>query len=311
MDRRAFLAGTAACGLLAAPVRADALTRYAIGFQKNGVLIVARNQKLIEAALAPQNIAVDWVEFPSGPPLLEAMNAGSIDFGTTGDTPAIFAQAARADVVYVAALPSRGRNSAILVPKESPIRGLADLRGRTLAFTKGSSAHNVALAALDRAGLTYADIQPVYLAPGDATAAFARGAVAAWSIWDPFYAAAELNAGARTLARGDDLLGATNSFFLANGTFAQAHPDVVRSTIAALQAAGRWAEAHKGAVAQALSDATGVPLAVQARTAERGEFLVTPLTPAIVATQQAVADRFAALKLIPRPITVAERVWAG
>jgi len=289
---------------------AEALKEFNVGFQKNGVLVVARQQQLIETALADEGIQVNWIEFQAGPPLLEALNVGSIDFGTTGDSPPIFAQAAGADLLYVAALPAKGNNSAILVPKDSEIRTLADLKGHTLAFTKGSSAHNVAIAALEKAGLTYGDIEPVYLSPADGGAAFSSGSVDAWSIWDPFYAAAELNYGARVLASGPEILGQTNSFFLANGTFTKAHPEIVAQAIDALGQAGEWANANKDKVAEALSQATGVPVETQKLTAERGEFTVTPVTPEIVATQQQVADRFAKLNLIPEPIKVSDVVWS-
>lgn len=290
---------------------AEELKTFNVGFQKNGVLVVARQQRLIEEALADEGIKVNWIEFQAGPPLLEALNVGSIDFGTTGDSPPIFAQAAGADLLYVAALPSKGRNSAILVQKDSPLKTLADLKGHSLAFTKGSSAHNVAIAALEKAGLTYEDVKPIYLSPADAGAAFATGSVDAWSIWDPFYAGAELNSGARVLAAGPEVLDQTNSFFLANGTFTKAHPDIVKQAIGALGKAGEWANANKDKVAEALSEATGVPVAVQKLTAERGEFTVTPVTPEIAAGQQKVADRFAKLGLIPAPIAIADVVWTA
>ncbi len=313
MNRRHFLGSAAIAGLsLSAGItaaRAQGITRFNIGFQKNGVLVVARNQRLIEKALEPRGISVNWVEFQAGPPLLEAMNVGSIDFGTTGDTPPIFAQAANAEIVYAAALPSRGRNSAILVPEASEIGTLTDLRGKKLAFTRGSSAHNVAVAALEKAGLTLDDVQPVFLSPADAGAAFASGSIDAWSIWDPFYAGAELNQKARVLAGGEEILGTTNSFYLANSRFANAHPEILQASIDALGEAGRWAEANLDGVAEALAQATGVPVAIQKLTAERGEFEVTPVTPEIIAQQQAVADRFAQLQLIPAPIDVASRVW--
>lgn len=314
MSLKSLVYGAAALAVLAVAgtaATAAELTEFNIGFQKNGVLVVARNQQLIEKALADEGIKVNWIEFQAGPPLLEAMNVGSIDFGTTGDSPIIFAQAAGADVVYAAALPSKGNNSAILVAKDSKIASVADLKGRKLAFTKGSSAHNVAVAALEQAGLTYADIEPVYLSPADAGAAFATGSVDAWSIWDPFYAGAEINQGARVLAAGPEILGKTNSFFLANGSFAKAHPDILKQAIAALGEAGEWANTHKDGVAQALSDATGVPLEIQKLTAQRGEFTVTPVTDEISATQQEVADRFAKLKLIPAPIVIKDIVWTA
>ncbi|BBE74243.1 aliphatic sulfonate ABC transporter substrate-binding protein [Oharaeibacter diazotrophicus] len=312
MFRRHFLKAAAAlaAATLALPaVAAEGLTTFNVGYQKIGVLVVARQQGLIEKALADKGIAVNWVEFQAGPPLLEALNAGAIDFGYTGDSPPVFSQAAGGNLVYVGAIPASGRGSAILVPKDSPIRSLADLKGRTVGFTKGSSAHNVIVAALEKAGLTYADITPAYLTPADAAAAFASGAIDAWSIWDPFYAVAEKAQGARLLADGKEILGITNGFFLANRTFAAEHSEELKSALAAVTAAGEWADANHDAVAAALSEVTKVPVDIQKAAADRTEFTVTPLTDEIVASQQAVADRFAELGLIPKPIVVKDIVW--
>src|SRR5215207_926433 len=171
-----------------------------IGYQKNGSILVAKQQGLIERRLSALGVGpVKWIEFPAGPPLLEALSVGSIDVGATGDTPPIFAQAAGADLLYVARIPAA--SSAILVPEASPLRSLTDLKGKRVAFTKGSSSHNVTVEVLKSAGLGYADVTPVYLSPADAAAAFARGSVDAWTIWDPFFALAEKNQRARVLAR--------------------------------------------------------------------------------------------------------------
>lgn len=314
MLRRQFLAGAVAvvAAVAAFPVAAEEAPKvFNVGYQKIGVLVVARQQQLIEKALEAEGIEVNWVEFQAGPPLLEALNVGSIDFGYTGDSPPIFAQAAGGNLVYVGAIPSKGIGSAIVVPKDSPIRTLADLKGKTVGFTKGSSAHNVTIAALEKVGLGYADITPAYLSPADAGAAFAAGAIDAWSIWDPFYANVEETQGARVLADGKEILGATNGFFLANATFAKEHPAVVKSALGAVTAAGDWANANRGEVAASLAEVTKIPFDIQKKAAERTEFAVTAVTDEIVASQQAVADRFHALGLIPQPIVVKDIVWTA
>ena len=140
---------------------------------------------------------VKWVEFQFGPPLLEALGAGAVDIGVVGDTPPIFAQAAKANLVYVASTPASA--SAILVPKDSPIRSVADLKGKKVAIAKGSSSHNLTIQALAKNGLSFGDIEPVYLAPADAVAAFSTGSVDAWTIWDPYFAIAENKHNARIL----------------------------------------------------------------------------------------------------------------
>lgn len=285
-----------------------AIKELRIGYQKNGVLVIARQQAALERLLAPQGVGVKWTEFPAGPPLLEAINAGSIDIGAVGDMPPIFAQAAGAAIVYIAGQPITN-GQGILVKEDSPIRSLADLRGRRIGFTKGSSAHNVTVMALEKAGLTYGDVTPVYLSPPDAAAAFARGSIDAWAIWDPFFAIGERHGG-RILVRSIEL-GKTNSFFIGGRDFASRHGSLVHGVVRTLAETARWAEANRDKVAQALAAVTGVDLEIQTVAADRSSFAVGELTDDIVATQQAVADRFYRLGLIPRPIVVRDAVWSA
>ena len=311
LDRRQLLAaGLVAAGTALPLPRARAVEPgvLRIGYQKNGILAVAREQAAIEAALKPRNVAVRWVEFSFGPPLLEALNLGAIDFGQTGDAPPIFAQAAGAGLVYAAAQPKGGSGAAILLPKGSSIATLADLRGKRVAFAKGSSAHNLTVAALERAGLSYRDITPVLLAPADGAAAFAGGTIDAWTVWDPYFAIAEEGQGARILVQAPDIT-PTNNFFLANKAFAAERPDVLRAAIAALGEVAEWCEANRPSVAASLSRITGVPLAATRRAVERIRFVIAPMDAAVTAEQQRIADRFHAIGVIPRPVRVSEIVW--
>ena len=249
-----------------------------------------------------------WVEFEFGPPLLEALGAGAIDYGYTGDAPPIFAQAAHANLLYAATIPTRGYGQAIVVPAGSPIKDIAGLRGRKVAVARGSSAHNLLVAALESVQVPWTAITPVYLAPPDAASAFARGAVDAWSIWDPFFAIAELKQKARALPL-DRKVSAQDSFFLVNGAFAAKHPDVVATINGAVGTATTWADQHRDQVAAILSEASGVDLAAEQRSVERAEFTFGPLTEDVLAQQQAIADRFQRLGLIPAPICVRDIVW--
>jgi sulfonate transport system substrate-binding protein len=314
MHRRQFLQLALLGGAAALPALdgraqpAGAVTELRVGYQKNGVLVIARQQAVLERLLNPRGIGVKWTEFPAGPPLLEAANAGSIDVGYTGDTPPIFAQAAGAAIVYIAGQPITN-GQGILVKDESSIRALADLRGRRIGFTKGSSAHNITIMALEKAGLAYGDVTPVYLSPPDAAAAFARGSIDAWAIWDPYFAIGERNGG-RILVHSIEV-GRSNSFFIGGRGFATRHGGLVRDVVQALAEAARWAEAHRDRVAQAMADVTGVDLGIQTIAANRSSFAVGELTGDIIATQQAVADRFYRLGLIPRPVTVRDAVWSA
>lgn len=310
MQRRQFLqlsAGAALLPILSRSAAAEPLTEIRIGYQKNGVLVIARQRRTLEEHFAGQNIGIKWLEFSSGPPMLEAMNVGSIHYGAVGDSPPIFAQAAGAAIVYAAGQPITN-GQGILVPKDSPIRDLADLKGKRIGFTKGSSAHNVVLLALKKAGLTYSDITPVYLSPPDAGPAFAQGSIDAWSIWDPYFAIGELKQNGRVLVNASEV-GRTNSFYIANREFAQRNALILKQIIEVTSATARWAEDHRGDVAQSLSAVTGIPLDIQTIAANRSSFVVGPVTDEIVSTQQDVADRFHQLGLIPRPIVVRDAVW--
>jgi len=309
--RRNVISGLAAAALLSvglgAPASAQALKEVRIGFQKAGIFPVVKQRGTLEAALKSRGITVRWVEFQFGPPILEAINTGNVDFGYTGDAPPIFAQAARANLLYVAAVPSAGYNQGIVVPADSPIKTLADLRGKKVGFAKGSSAHNTTVAALEKAGLAYTDITPVTLGPADAVAAFAGGNIDAWAIWDPYLALAE-NGKVRVIAFSKDVQ-ESNSFFLANKDFTSQHADIVALLNQTFAEEGKWAAEHKPEVATALREATGVDKEATTRAVNRSEYAVTPITDRIVATQQETADRFFKLGLIPKAVNVKEIVW--
>jgi sulfonate transport system substrate-binding protein len=292
----------------ATPTSAEPAKQIRIGYQKIGTLLVLKGQGTLEKRLAAQGIAVKWVLFQSGPPLLEALNAGAIDFGYTGDTPPIFAQAAGVNFVYVAAEPSPGRSNAIVVRDASGIKALADLRGKKIAVTKGSSAQNVLVQVLAKARVPYTAVTPVYLQPADAGAALRSGSVDAWAIWDPFYALAERFPGVHKLtdARG---IAPSNSFFLASRTFANDNPGIVRSVIAEVATVTKWKATHQSELAKVLADASGVDLGVEKIVAARGTYEVGYVTPKVIKQQQAIADTFAKLGLLPHAIVVQTNVW--
>ena len=311
MQRRDFLrlsVGTAAAAAVASRVRAQgAVKEIRIGYQKNGVLVITRQQAALEKHFAALGIEVKWVEFSSGPPMMEAMNVGSVDYGAVGDSPPVFAQAAGAAIVYAAGQPITN-GQGILVPKDSPIRSIAELKGKRVGFTKGSSAHNIVVQTLEKAGLTYADITPVYLTPPDAGPAFANGSIEAWAIWDPYFAIGETRQNGRILINAREVT-KTNSFYIANRDFAKNHGAILQQIVDVTTATAKWAEQHRDEVAKSLAAVTGIPLEIQTIAANRSAFVVGPVTDDIVATQQGVADRFHKLGLIPKPIVIRDIVW--
>jgi sulfonate transport system substrate-binding protein len=304
----ASLAALAVAITLAAPARAaDKVLR--IGVQKYGTLVILRERHTLEPLLQKLGWSVRWTEFPGGPQLLEALNVGDLDFGTTGDAPPVFAQAAGAPLLYVGVEPASPAGEAILVPKDSTLKTLADLRGKRVALNKGSNVHFLLVQALASAGLKPADIEPVYLAPADARAAFEQGAVDAWVIWDPFLSAAQAATGARVLADGKGL--ATNrQFFLATRDFAAGQPAVLKALLDDIYATDKWAEAHREETVAILTPSLKLPDSVVRTAVGRLGYGVGPITPDVVADQQKIADTFFALKLIPVPVVVRDALWS-
>jgi sulfonate transport system substrate-binding protein len=311
MKRREFLklsVATAAVAALSRQARAQgSVKEIRIGYQKNGVLVIARQRAALENHFKPAGIEVKWVEFSSGPPMMEAMNVGSVDYGAVGDSPPVFAQAAGAAIVYAAGQPITN-GQGILVPQNSAIRSISDLKGKRVGFTKGSSAHNITVQTLEKAGLTYADITPVYLTPPDAGPAFANGSIDAWSIWDPYFAIGETKQNGRILVNASEIT-KTNSFYIANRDFSRNHGPILQQIIDVTSATAKWAEAHRDEAAKSLSAVTGIPIEIQTVAANRSSFAVGPITDDIVETQQGVADRFFKLGLIPKQIAIRDIVW--
>ncbi len=310
-SRRGVLtAGLGAAGLALAaasgPVRADAKT-VRIGIQKYGTLILLKGKGALEKALEPLGYSVSWTEFPAGPQLLEGLNVGAIDLGSTGEAPPIFAQAAGAPLFYVAHEPPAPRGEAILVPKDSPIQSVSDLKGKKVALNKGSNVHYLLVKALEQAGVAYKDIETKFLPPADARAAFEQGSVDAWVIWDPFQAAAEAATGARTLINGEGLV-ANHQFYLGTRDFVSAHAQALDVVIAEIGKLDAWANGNTDAVADQLAASVGIPASVLKIALERQTFGVKPISAEVVAQQQQIADAFHKLGLIPKAISIAEAV---
>lgn len=287
---------------------AEAPKELRIGYQKYGTLVILKARGTLEKRLADKGVAVKWTEFPFGPPLLEAINVGSIDVGTTGEAPPIFAQAAGADLVYIGTEPPAPTAEALVVPKDSPIRSLADLKGKKIAVAKGSNANYLLLKLLEKGGLKLADVSVVYLPPADARAAFESGRVDAWSIWDPFLAAAEKQLNARAIADGTGAV-ANHQFYLAARGYADKHPEIVRILLDEIGKIDQWGKQNPKEVARFIAPLIGIELPVVELAAQRLSYGVRPVTDEVLAQQQKVADAFAELKLVPKRVRVADAAW--
>jgi len=314
--RRRTLLSTAAlaapASMLASPfvARAASAGVLKIGYQKASVtLVLARARKTFESKLNPLGYDVSWAEFTSGPPMLEAMNAGAVNFAFTGEPPVIFAQAAGTPIVYVAATNPSPRAIAILQPAAGTLSSVADLAGKKVAVAKGSSAHYLLVSALAHAGVPYTAVTKVFLQPADARAALAGGDVDAWSIWDPFYAGAEA-AGAKVITTGTGLM-LNRAYYSSAKDFATQHPDALNAAIEVINAQEAWESGHIEETATDISPSIGLPEPTLKTWFARQKYGVNKMTPDIFAGQQKIADAFFKLGLIPQKIDVASAAWTA
>ena len=284
-------------------------TELRIGYQKGASLFVLQKAKgTLEKRLAPLGASVKWVEFPAGPQLLEGLNVGSVDVGYVGEAPPIFAQAAGARFVYIGHDPAAPQAEALVVPKDSTVKTVADLKGKKIALNKGSNVHYLLVKLLEKNGLKLSDVQTVYLAPADARAAFESKNVDAWVIWDPFTAAAEKAIGARVLADGT---GVANNYqyYLGERSFVDKHPKLIAAWFEDSVEQGRWLKANLKQAAELIAPLQGLPVDVAELSLRRYEFKVQPVSDSVIAEQQKIADTFFELKLIPKPIAVRDAAW--
>lgn len=300
---------TAAFALASAivPTPASAQTvDVRIGYQRGSVFSYLKQNGTLEKVFG-SGYNVTWTLFPAGPQTLEAVNAGSIDFTSTGDAPPIFAQAAGVPLVYVASQTSAGGQS-IIVPENSTLQSIADLKGKKVAYNPGSSAHYLLVQALESEGIAFSDVESLPLAPADARAAFESGSIDAWVIWDPFLTIAIDATKARVLVDGT-AFGLRRSYFLAATAFVEKYPDAVNTLLEEIQKATDDARTKQAEFITLVESETQIPAAVWEKIFPGTIYDLEPLTEDIIAQQQAVADTFYSLKLIPNDITIRDAAW--
>jgi sulfonate transport system substrate-binding protein len=312
LRRRLLLAGLiAGLPLAARDVVAAEPEKLRIGFQKSSTLtIYLKSRGTLETALAPLRIDVQWHEFTSGLPLLEALNVGAIDVtADVADAVPPFALAAGARLTYYAIESPSPQAQAIVVPKDSTLASVAQLKGKKVGFTKGAGAHYLLLEALTQQGLTIDDIEPAYLTPADGRAAFENGSLAAWVIWDPFLAAVQRQSGGRILIDGGSL-SSYRRFYLASTPFAQRRPDILATLFGELRNAGDWFKKNPRAAAEWNAPIVGLDAATVEAANLRRSYQVQAVDAAALTEQQRIANAFTRAKILPRSVTIADSpVW--
>ncbi|CAA2137045.1 aliphatic sulfonate ABC transporter substrate-binding protein [Hyphomicrobium sp. ghe19] len=317
MNRRHFSNRLAVLALtltaaISGTASADAPKTVRIGFQKSSTLInVLKANGELEKALSEVGVSVTWSEFPSGLPLLEALNVGAIDVsGDVADTVPIFAQAAGAKLTYLASEAPSPSAQALIVKSTSPIKSVAELKGKKIAVAKASGSHYLLIAALAHAGLKFNDIEPAYLTPADGRAAFEKGAVDAWATWDPFVAAVQKQSDVRVLADGKGIAD-YQRYYLASSAFAAQRPDVLNLVFAKLKETGEWVKKNPEAAAQLLAPVWGLDSEIVSVANARRSYDVQPVGSENLADEQKIADAFFAEGVLPKQIKASDaEIWA-
>jgi sulfonate transport system substrate-binding protein len=280
-----------------------------IGYQKSSTLItILKGGGVLEKQLEALGAKISWHEFTSGLPLLEALNTGNIDFSAdVADTVPVFALAAGARLAYVAQEAPSPSAQGLVVRADSPIRSIADLKGKRVAVAKAAGSHYLLIALLEKSGLKFKDIEPAYLSPADGRAAFERGAVDAWVVWDPFLAAVQRQSQVRLLADGRGVAD-YQRYYLTSLDFLSAAPDILTIFFNELKKTGRWVKQNSTQAAALLAPIWGLDAATAEAANARRSYEVRGVVPEALTEQQRIADTFFAEGLLPRKVSVSSVV---
>jgi sulfonate transport system substrate-binding protein len=287
---------------------ADSAKVVRIGHLKFDPFTLVKARGDLDKTLQAKGIKIEWREFQSGPPLIEAMNAEKLDIGRVADVPPVIAQAADAPIVYIGGGATKENSHGIVVHTDSPIKTLADLKGKKVAFAKSTSANYFIVKALNSVNLEYKDIKPTFLPPADARLAFENKQVDAWVTWDPFFAEVEAQPNVRVLTTGKGLAN-NRDFFIASKKFASENPGIIKTIEQETQKVATWANQNPQEVVKTMAPILKVEPSVMETSTKRRGYEFEPMNPEMIAEQQEIADTFLKLKLIPKAIKVQDIVF--
>ncbi|MBD2200472.1 MULTISPECIES: aliphatic sulfonate ABC transporter substrate-binding protein [Calothrix] len=267
-------------------------------------LAVLEKQGKLEKRLADLGYKLEWPEFAAGPQQLEALNANGLDIASTAESPPVFAQAAGTPLVYLAANSSDGKAVSLLVPTNSTVKSVKDLKGKKVGFQKASIGHYLLVRALEKEGLKLSDVESVFLPPPDANVAFNQGKIDAWFIWEPFVTRNVQNKVGRVLIDGGNGLRDTNNFLSTTRKFYEQNPEVIKVVLDELQKAQIWSKQNPKEIAELLAPVTQLDVPTLEAMHDKYDFSLVPITEQIITKQQEVADKWYSLGLIPKKVNV-------
>jgi sulfonate transport system substrate-binding protein len=282
---------------------ASAQTTLRVGDQKGNA------QAVMEAAGVLKDVPykIEWKEFPAAAPLLEALSAGAIDTGLVGDAPFTFAAAANVPVKAIAAIRQSREGLAILVPEQSSVKSLDDLRGKKIATGRGSIGHQLILAALESRGWKPNDVQIVFLAPSDAKIAYTQGSVDAWSTWEPYVSQEEVLFKSRRIITAEGLTPGLG-FQVASPSAIKDKRSQLADFVQRLTEARAWSQDNVTGYAETWGKLMNIPAAVPLNWLTRARIRIVPIDGSVVADEQKTIDLYFRSGLISRNLDAADTV---
>lgn len=279
------------------------LQTVTIGYQKGDPFDIAKQRGEFAKKMKSKGYKVVWKEFQDGNSLMQALKAGSINYARTGDTPPVSALSTGTKLTYVAAGSSKAKGSGILIKKNSSISSVADLKGKKVAYTKGTSSQYMLLAALKKAGLSASDVTWVNMDQSSASVAFSKGKVDAWATWDPYTSQAEINQNAKALISG---VGITNNrdYVLAMQSYAKENTEVSKYLIKYLEEDMVWANNNHSELITMMSKSLKVSKAVVKKMVDRRTYGISAMNSTYAKEEQKIADLFYEENLIENKVTI-------
>ncbi|MGG3623313.1 aliphatic sulfonate ABC transporter substrate-binding protein [Bacillus gobiensis] len=278
-----------------------------IGYQKNGTTLLLKEKKELEKELNQDGYQVAWSEFSTASSILEALNAGSIDFANAGDAPSIMALSKGMDFKYIASEPSAPNTEGILVRGYSAIQSIKDLKGKKVAYNQASIAQYLLNQSLSSAGLTMDDVNSVILNPPDASIAFEKGDVDAWVVWDPYLTVSEAK-GNKIISTAEGIV-PFRSFYFSTSKIAEENPEVVQKVVDHLNKVGKGINENPQEAAKVLETNTKIPAETWINVLKRKD------SNAEIIDQQAIDDltqqvkELKRIQLIKKSVKIEDYIW--
>lgn len=263
---------------------ASDLETVTIGYQKADPVDIARQHGELIKKMKVKGYQVVFKEFSDGAALMTALKSGAIDYARVGDTPPVTAKAAGTDIALIATGATKEYGSGILVGKNSQITNLKQLKGKTIAYQKGTAAQYLIIQALKKAGLSTNDVKLVNMDQSSASVAFAKGSVDAWVTWDPYTATAQVNQGAKLLTNGTGLA-KNRDFLISTQNYAKTHTALSKLLTTYINDDMTWANNHHTQLIAMLSKTLKLSDAVIQKMVERRTYAM-----ALVKADSSIVD---------------------